>query len=1497
MSDPYAGIETIVLSEPLLKTQCILGEGPLYDPRTDTLHFLDIIRSKVYNYHLGSKELVVHEYDEAVTALAIRADTPGFACAAARGFGLLHPPSTPSEKGRVEYLATPLTAEQEAKTRFNDGACDARGRFFAGTLADENAKGGSLWSYGIGDEGIRLVDDRDISDSNGLGWTLDNKIMYYTNSRHSQILAYDYDIETGNVSGRRVHIDIPKIHGVPDGLCFDTEGGLWSAHWRGSKLVRFSSEGKPTLVVQIPGALNVTACTFGGPNNDRLFVTTASPEASPEANASLSDYPQSGDLFEVDLKDDTPSAHSLSPSPTNESSYQDIYDDPRPTVPRQTNYAQSPSETPVPTLPDMSARANIGSRFSTTALAPGPDGSRVVVAGKDTLRILRIEDPEPPQPTNYVNYSGDGTNSPTVRTSRTYASAAASTDANEAGLTTSRFSQKSRRSAKSLSRFFGPNESVISSDTNLWSGAGSKLGFQSAIVDVEWSHQMLVFDRLSNIIITAFGAGELVSWDLNKASGAKFGPPRDLRSFKPVVQIAHHGMAVRALAFSPGTESAQALVGLETGQLLRYDFRSPKTALDRLPVAHSSAILSIDWQSIGSGGTAGWAATGGMDKTVKIWDMNAPQMATLPIHTLHTTHPVKQAAWRPGCETEIAVVHLTPGISPQKAGVLGSTTSLVGIDMSLQIHAHGAKTPMLSSSPASHFIAKGPSHRQRALSHSETLITSASTDNLLQLGTVGHSSQPTAYDGDADRIEIWDVRRNWVAKYVLGDSVADGPVTELVWPNGGSRSAAPGSTLWVAYTSGTFSQHDMRNVFRPLDSIPRNGVTWETRGVVAFAVDSIERGEIPFDDVRPSARVMFLNRGGKEKSVADPAYVPRTQVKGSVPIPSFELGTFVKLARAYLFGGEPREHICLHNAQAALEAGQYRASQAWHMLLSLLTPLVVEGPLLPQIEAHDHASRLYTSLSGTHTPSPHSNQGSRAPSSGPAHGSFQRKSESPRRKYHTSRSRRPAVTRRTSRGSGSGSGHSKVTTRSRSVSVDSNSSLKHVGGGALDDESDSSDGDISESELEDIVANKPPPPGASGLSLIRTYTPRRIGGIGLVASSRLTVPNEADEHNLSLMGGGSSDEHLHTDTEPLHNSPTSDLEPSPETDSDTNTGPNSTLATWKPDTIPLPRTDSKSSVGTAKPSSLHPGNASPHLGRHGKERSGDSINAHRNSPVASRSHSLNAHKKAASDPNHGIRTRASTQTIFPDRGRPRKSRRDVNEAEEKYRQMGWEAMRETVAYYSERGDLQMSAALSTVGGVELGISPETHERIVDAYLDMLCRLRLYAPAAYVRKYAKSKFAERETTMNTTIYSACGRCGKTLPIVTKSENVCNLSVTKCYRSYYLSRPLANVDGSSTAANSRTSTILESDPKSGTPSMQSLGLGAETEKPFDDAASVKTEKTQDTLITDPGNRNSMELPAQDGKSSAEWSPRGHPCAAGCGHYCWASNDRETADVNQV
>lgn len=92
---------------------------------------------------------------------------------------------------------------------------------------------------------------------------------YFTNSKLNQIYAYDYDIETGNVSNRRVFIDAIE-QGLPpntfaDGLCFDDKGGIWSARWNGGSIARFHGEdGTLDFVVHIPGVLNVTACAFGG---------------------------------------------------------------------------------------------------------------------------------------------------------------------------------------------------------------------------------------------------------------------------------------------------------------------------------------------------------------------------------------------------------------------------------------------------------------------------------------------------------------------------------------------------------------------------------------------------------------------------------------------------------------------------------------------------------------------------------------------------------------------------------------------------------------------------------------------------------------------------------------------------------------------------------------------------------------------------------------------------------------------------------------------------------------------------------------------------------------------------------------------------------------------------------------------------------------------------------------------------------------------------------
>ncbi|KAG8928054.1 hypothetical protein FRC02_007417 [Tulasnella sp. 418] len=314
----------ITLTEPLLKTQCKLGEGPLWDPRTQTLHFLDIDSSKVYHYHEETNTLTVEQYDEPIGCLAIRRKG-GLACGAKQGFGILHPSSTPGINSKIDYISRPLPPShlknhlENQRARFNDGACDARGRFWSGTLEftlkDGTYVPGQLWRYDPSTGETVLVDDKDITDSNGIGWNSDSSVMYFTNSSINVIYAYNYDLDTGAATNRRPFIDEnimglkKELYGNPDGLCIDNKGRIWSARWEASRVVRFTEDGKGIdLEVHIPKAYNVTACCFGGSNLDKLYITTASCHANsyypPEENETRqTEFFQSGDLFVVDFAD------------------------------------------------------------------------------------------------------------------------------------------------------------------------------------------------------------------------------------------------------------------------------------------------------------------------------------------------------------------------------------------------------------------------------------------------------------------------------------------------------------------------------------------------------------------------------------------------------------------------------------------------------------------------------------------------------------------------------------------------------------------------------------------------------------------------------------------------------------------------------------------------------------------------------------------------------------------------------------------------------------------------------------------------------------------------------------------------------------------------------------------------------------------------------------------------------------------------------------------
>jgi len=185
--------------------------------------------------------------------------------AAGNGFLALDPLT-----GTVAELAA---APGQPGTRMNDGKCDRAGRFYAGSMAEDESPGrGSFYKLDTDHSVTEIYTG--IGISNGLGWSPDDRLMYYIDSLDYRVDVLDYDPVSGALGERRPFATLGSGDVVPDGLAVDVEGGVWVAVWGGSIIQRYDAGGRLTGVVRLPAA-NVTSCAFGGPALDQLYITTA----------------------------------------------------------------------------------------------------------------------------------------------------------------------------------------------------------------------------------------------------------------------------------------------------------------------------------------------------------------------------------------------------------------------------------------------------------------------------------------------------------------------------------------------------------------------------------------------------------------------------------------------------------------------------------------------------------------------------------------------------------------------------------------------------------------------------------------------------------------------------------------------------------------------------------------------------------------------------------------------------------------------------------------------------------------------------------------------------------------------------------------------------------------------------------------------------------------------------------------------------------------------
>jgi len=257
-----------------------LGEGPWWSVAEQRLYWVDITGLRVRSSDLDARD--VKQWATPSEVGFVVPDEDGqLVVGLKHGLSRLDPSSGSFTSG--------CQVEDRDIHRINDGKTDRAGRIWFGTMHLPETEPSSRF-YRVDGTGVATIFS-DVITSNGLGWSPDDKVMYYTDSKAWAIWAFDFDAAAGVAGNRRVFAADPRGEFVPDGLTVDAEGCVWGAKWAGSRVVRYAPDGTVLLDLRFPVA-RITSCMFGGPRLDTLIVTSA---RGPE-----DDEPLAGRVFLVD---------------------------------------------------------------------------------------------------------------------------------------------------------------------------------------------------------------------------------------------------------------------------------------------------------------------------------------------------------------------------------------------------------------------------------------------------------------------------------------------------------------------------------------------------------------------------------------------------------------------------------------------------------------------------------------------------------------------------------------------------------------------------------------------------------------------------------------------------------------------------------------------------------------------------------------------------------------------------------------------------------------------------------------------------------------------------------------------------------------------------------------------------------------------------------------------------------------------------------------------
>ncbi|WP_150461580.1 SMP-30/gluconolactonase/LRE family protein [Nesterenkonia ebinurensis] len=262
-----------------------LGEGPVWDSAAQVLWWVDIYAGAIHRHDPAGEDgsWMIGEH---IGCLAPR-QQGGLVLATRSGFHRFDPAT-----GKKTPIADPEV--DQPQNRFNDGAVDPRGRFWAGTMKDRGEVGpaGSFWRLDPDHSSHR--GQSGVSITNGLAFSPQGERIYFSDTARQQIWQADYDQDTGEHGELEPFFSTRDRAGAPDGAAVDADGCYWGASLGGWSLLRITPDGRLDRAVELP-VEKPTKPMFGGADLKTLYVTSMGEGMV----SSLSDQPLAGALLAV----------------------------------------------------------------------------------------------------------------------------------------------------------------------------------------------------------------------------------------------------------------------------------------------------------------------------------------------------------------------------------------------------------------------------------------------------------------------------------------------------------------------------------------------------------------------------------------------------------------------------------------------------------------------------------------------------------------------------------------------------------------------------------------------------------------------------------------------------------------------------------------------------------------------------------------------------------------------------------------------------------------------------------------------------------------------------------------------------------------------------------------------------------------------------------------------------------------------------------------------